>query len=199
MSSLKPIVTLMMKKKDKLMTSMSIKTIFHLLILALAGILLTGCSSNMSELQARIEKVKAQPPGEIKPIPEIRTYFAFEYPGHDRDPFDPDIMAAAISPTSIQPKSNISIDINRVKEYLESFPLDSLKMVGTLTRKGLLTGLIQTSDGTIQRVVTGNHAGLNYGKIKNIAENEIGLIEIIPDGFGGYMERPATIALSEEK
>ncbi|HID81253.1 MAG TPA: pilus assembly protein PilP [Chromatiales bacterium] len=178
---------------------MSYKNIFHLSILALAGILMSGCGSDMDKLQAKIEKVKAQPPSEIEPIPEIRTYHAFEYPGHDRDPFDPDIMAAAISPTSIQPKSSLSIDTNRVKEYLESFPLDSLKMVGTLTRKGLLTGLVQTPDGTIQRVVTGNYAGQNYGKITKIAENEISLIEIIPDGFGGYMERPATIALSEEK
>jgi len=159
----------------------------------------SGCSNNMSELQSFVESVKAQPPGEIPPIPEIVAYSAYEYPGHDRDPFDPDIMAAAISPTMIQPKSNINIDTNRVKEYLESFPLDSLRMVGTLTRKGLLTGLVQTPDGTIQRVVTGNYAGQNYGKITKIAENEISLIEIIPDGFGGYMERPATIALSEEK
>lgn len=198
MSLLKPIAILTMKK-DKFMPSMSFKNIFRMLILASAGILLSGCSSDIAKLQAKVEGVKSQPPGEIEPIPEIRTYQAFEYPGHDRDPFDPDIMAAAISPTSIQPRGNISIDINRVKEYLESFPLDSLKMVGTLTRKGLLTGLVQTSDGTIQRVITGNYAGQNFGKIKMVAENEISLIEIIPDGFGGYMERPATIALSEEK
>ncbi len=162
-----------------------------------AGI--SGCSDDMSELQAFVDSVKAQPPGEIPPIPEIVAYSAYEYPGHDRDPFDPEIMAAAISPTMAHPKSSIKIDTNRVKEYLEGFPLDSLKMVGTLTRKGQLTGLIQTPDGTIQRVTIGNYAGQNYGKITKITESEIGLIEIVPDGFGGYMERPATIALSEEK
>ena len=198
MSSPKPIATLTMMK-DEFMLGMSLKKILHLSTLALAAFILSGCGSDIALLQDKVERVKTQPPGEIEPIPEIRTYNAFEYPGHDRDPFDPDIMAAAISPTSIQPKSGISIDINRVKEYLESFPLDSLKMVGTLTRKGLLTGLVQTPDGTIQRVATGNYAGQNFGKIKGIAENEISFIEIIPDGFGGYMERPATIALSEEK
>ncbi len=194
----KPTATLM-KKKDKFMASMSSTKFPRPATLMLTGLLLNGCGGDMTELQAKIEKVKAQPPGEIEPIPEIRNYHAYEYPGHDRDPFDPEIMAAAISPTFAQPKNSIKIDTNRVKEYLESFPLDSLKMVGTLTRKGQLTGLIQTPDGTIQRVTIGNYAGQNYGKITKITESEIGLIEIVPDGFGGYMERPATIALSEEK
>jgi hypothetical protein len=92
-----------------------------------------GCSNSMSDLQDFVEKTKATPPGEIPPIPEIIAYNAFEYPGHDRDPFDPDIMAAAITPTALQSKNTIAIDTNRTKEYLESFPLDSLKMVGTLT------------------------------------------------------------------
>ena len=160
---------------------------------------LSGCGNNMAELESFVQSVKAQPAGEIPPIPEIVAYNAFEYPGHDRDPFDPDIMAAAISPTVAQSRNSIKIDTNRTKEYLESYPLDSLKMVGTLTRNNLLTALVQTPDGTIQRVSKGNYVGQNYGKIKVITENEVGLTEIVPDGFGGYMERQASIALGEEQ
>jgi type IV pilus assembly protein PilP len=85
----------------------------------------------------------------------------------------------------------------RKREYLEGFPLDTFRMVGTLFKDGQLYGLVQTSDKLIHRVVVGNYVGQNDGRIISITESAIQLLEIVPDGLGGYTERAATIGLGE--
>jgi type IV pilus assembly protein PilP len=70
-------------------------------------------------------------------------------------------------------------------------------MVGTLDATGSSFGLVQTRDGLIHRVRVGNHLGQNYGRILSITESEISLVEIIPDGLGGYLERAASVGLSD--
>jgi len=85
----------------------------------------------------------------------------------------------------------------RPAAWLEQFPLDTLKMVGTLGDRRASFGLVQASDGLVHRVSVGNHLGQNYGRIVAISDSEIQLVEIIPDGLGGYLERPAAIALAD--
>lgn len=173
-------------------------------ILSLLALAVTACSNNMGELEEYVEQVKNSPPGEISQPPEITTYDTFVYPGHERDPFDTNVLAAEImvTPEGVTvPKkstSNVKIDANRVKEYLEGYPLDSLGMVGTLNQKSSLWALIQTSDGTIQKVGVGNYMGKNHGKITKITESEITMLEKVSDRIGGYIERPASIALPEK-
>ncbi len=93
--------------------------------------------------------------------------------------------------------SGIRPDVNRPREALEEYPLDSLRMVGTLEQGGQMWALVRAEDGTIHRVQPGNYVGQNYGRITRITESKIELVEIVPDGLGGWMERPATLALSE--
>lgn len=93
--------------------------------------------------------------------------------------------------------NGVKPDFDRPRESLEEFPLDSLRMVGTLEQHESNWALINDTDGTIHRVQAGNYAGQNYGKITRVTEFEVELTEIIPDGIGGWMERPATIAISE--
>lgn len=163
-----------------------------------------ACGGSMGELEDYVESVKANPPGEIEPIPPVKNYPEFTYPGHESDPFNPDKFGVAIAipqdPTNpAKPRQpTVTIDENRVKEYLESYPLDSLGMVGTLDQNNRMYALIQTPDGTIQRVSVGNHMGQNHGKINKITESEITLTEKIPDRLGGHIERPASIALPEQ-
>lgn len=88
-------------------------------------------------------------------------------------------------------------DSNRPREALEAFPLDTLRMVGTLDQGGQSWGLVRANDGTIHRVQPGNYLGQNHGRIANITEYEIELVEIVPDGLGGWIERQASLALSE--
>ncbi len=167
-------------------------------LLSLLGLLflalLSGCQQNNSDLEDYIKEVKAKPARDIPPIPDIIAYQPFNYPNHRRDPFDDSVIAAKLAPER-KTVSTVHIDRNRPKEYLESFPLDSLKMVGTMQQGGQRWALIRTPEGTIQRVRVGNYLGQNHGKITQITENSVKLTEIAPDGYGGYLKRAASIAL----
>jgi type IV pilus assembly protein PilP len=85
-------------------------------------------------------------------------------------------------------------DLNRSKEPLEEYPLDGLKLVGAVTYKGREYAMVKAPDGVIHRVTIGDHMGQNYGKITKVSEAAVSLSEIIPDGFGGFAERPSTLA-----
>ena len=159
---------------------------------------LFGCGDDMSDLNAYVAQVKARKPGGIEPLPEVKPYQHFEYDADNkRDPFDSSVIAAAVVKTREPSNSQLSPDPNRTPEFLEAFPLDTLRMVGTLEQKGTRWALIKTPDKTIQRVARGNYIGQNYGKIKIVTELGIDLTEIIPDGFGGWRERETYVALSE--
>jgi type IV pilus assembly protein PilP len=165
--------------------------------LALAALLLVGCGRDIRDLQAYVAEVKMRKPPGIEPLPEIKPYEMFEYQAeHLRNPFDPSAIAG--QPTGEQvASSDVSPDPNRTPEFLEGFPLDTLRMVGTLEQSGRLWALIKTPDATIQRVAQGNYMGQNNGKITLISDASIKLMEIVPDGFGGWRERESLVALSE--
>jgi type IV pilus assembly protein PilP len=153
---------------------------------------LAGCSSDFDELRAKVEEVKSSPGSGIEPLPEVKPYETFNYAAFDqRSPFEAGIPAAANAPNAIRP------DSNRPREFLEQFSLDTLRMVGTVKLKGQLYGLVQTNDGLVHRVLPGNHLGQSDGRITAIEEGKVSLIEIVPDGMGGFIERPAALALSE--
>jgi type IV pilus assembly protein PilP len=165
--------------------------------IVLAGVVLAGCADDMSDLRAYVDEVKARPTAPIEPIPEVEPFENFRYPDHGIDPFDAALVASALSAQSPN-ISSITIDPNRPREFLESFPLDTLTMVGTLARAEDLYALVQTREGTIQRVQVGNYMGQNYGEIIEIADTAILLREIVPDGLGGYTERETRVALSDQ-
>ena len=162
-----------------------------LTVTGLAGsLLLSGCSGDLDELRAEIEKAKNRPGGRIQPLPEVKPYVSHEYEMADkRSPFLQSL--AGENPSGPRP------DVQRAREYLEQFPLDTLKMVGTLRLGGAYYGLVQTRDGLIHRVLPGNHVGQNDGRVMLIADARIAVTEIVPDGLGGYLERPAALALSD--
>jgi type IV pilus assembly protein PilP len=145
---------------------------------ALAGAL-GACGRGNSDLQAYIDEVKARPGGRIEALPQVRPAPTPQR----RVTNDPD---AIVGP-----------DPNRPREFLEQFPLDTLKMVGTLADRRASFGLVQTADGLVHRVTVGNHMGQNYGRIVGITDSEVQLVEIISDGIGGFLERPAKIALAD--
>ena len=166
----------------------------HGLVLA-AALSLVACGGDMDDLDQYINQVKATPGGRIEPLPEITPYEVFTYVADAqgmRSPFVPDTpQATGGAGTGVRP------DSDRSREYLEGFPLDTLGMVGTLFIGETMYGLVQTADGLIHRVVPGNYLGQNDGRITDISESEILLVEIISDGIGGYIERDAAISLSD--
>lgn len=158
----------------------------------LAVAALAGCSSADDELLRFIEDTKKQPGGRVDPLPEVKPYETFTYSaGHLRSPFMPGSPGGANGMPMVRP------DSKRNREFLEQFSLDTLKMVGTLRMSGRTYGLVQTRDGLVHRVLPGNYMGQADGRIVEITSSKISLIEIVPDGLGGYMERPAALALTE--
>lgn len=153
-------------------------------------LLAAGCGGDSSDLQDFVARVKARPAAPIEAIPEIASYTPYTYRGDDR--------RAPFTPTTprreVKSKSDLAPDANRANEPLEAFPLDSLRMVGTISRAGVTYALLQAPDNVIHRVRPGQHLGQNYGEIDGISDGGVLLTEIVPDGLGGYIRRPATIA-----
>ncbi len=161
--------------------------------------LLAGCGdSRRHELEQYVEEVKARKPGRIEPLPEIRQIETFTYvAGNRRNPFRPEQPRDELPPGSVT-DGGLAPDVTRRKEELESFSLDSIRMVGTLKDSDdIVWGLVRTSDRILFRVKAGNYMGRNHGQITKISEGSIELTEIVPDNNGGYQERQASIALSE--
>ena len=168
----------------------------NVVVLALVTAGVAACGSDMDDLDEYINEIKARPGGRIEPLPEITPYEIFTYVADAeavRSPFVPDTPQAAAGGTGSGPRPNP----DRSPEFLEQFPLDTLRMVGTLYIGDTMYGLIQTSDGLIHRVVPGNYMGQNYGRITEISESQVDLVEIISDGIGGYIERDAAVGLSD--
>ncbi len=161
--------------------------------IVVSALLLTGCGDNMSDLHVYMNEVKARPPAPIEPIPAIKPYVRFIYPGHDADPFDSTVLEAK---TVAEIPESVFIDKIRVTVFLESFPLDSLRMVGTVFKEKELWALIKIPDGAVHRVKTGNYIGKNHGKIISIKDVGLSLSEVIDNGFGGYKEHDNELAIS---
>jgi len=155
---------------------------------------LSACSNGMSDLEQYVTEVKNRKTKQIEPIPQIKQYEAFAYVGDDRrNPF----VRAEPQKDPNAPGANIRPDPNRNPEPLEEFPLDGLRMLGIINKDKNTYALVKAPDNVLHRVTLGNHMGQNYGKITSISDSSIDLIEIIPDGFGGFMQRPAVLALSQ--
>jgi type IV pilus assembly protein PilP len=160
---------------------------------------LLACSSDpTADLEEYVEKVKSQQTSRIDPLPEFKPYESFAYQAADlRGPFTEPTFSHPQATTTQASNNGLKPDFDRPTEPLEEFPLDSLRMVGTLEQNDENWALINDTDGTIHRVQPGNYAGQNHGKITRVTEFEVELTEIVPDGIGGWLERQASIAISE--
>jgi type IV pilus assembly protein PilP len=158
--------------------------------LVLAALVAGGCSGAQSDLQKYIEATKKKPGGRIQALPEVRPYESYVYSAANlRSPFQPQGPNSA-NGQNLRPSSR------RNREFLEGFSLDTLRMVGTFKVGGNFYGLVQSKDGLVHKVQPGNYLGQNDGKVTEITGGRISLVEIIPDGLGGYIERPASLALA---
>ena len=177
------------------MQTLNIFSFARTLLLVVMALLFTACSSQQySDLDNYIEDVKKKTKGRIEPLPEVKTYEAYVYQAQElRDPFTP----YQEEPSEELAQPGIVPDTTRKREALEAFPLDSLAFVGHLEKGGVLWGLIQAPDESIYRVQVGNFLGKNFGEILAISESTILLKEIIPNGSGGWVEREASLALTE--
>ena len=169
----------------------------HTLIIALACLTLTACGSEQhSDLRKFVKDSDNIPRGRIEPLPEVKPYEPFEYAAFDlTDPF-----VARDIPAAKPPRPDLKdprLDPNRRKGPLEAFPLENLKMVGTLQQKKDFYALIKTPDNNLYRVRSGDFMGQNFGRITDINESAVKLTELIQDGGNEWKEEERTLLLQE--
>ena len=168
---------------------------FCALLLVMA---VTGCARSISSspgdapnLEKWIVDVQARPAPPLDPLPVMQQFETFEYAAQTlRDPFS-DAWSNADS-------GGLRPDPNRRKETLEQYPLDSLDMVGTIGKGAGLIALVMAPDKVTYRVRPGAYLGQSDGRITGVHEDRIELVELVPDGAGGWLERPASIALEDQ-
>jgi len=167
----------------------------QVLLLLIAALVLSGCTKGMSDLRGWVAQEKAKKGRPIEPLPVIKTFETFTYSDQDmRDPFSPSTAEMQTNTATSGPRP----DANRAKQPLEMFALDTLKMVGTVGTGASMVVLVKDPGGVIHRVRAGEYMGLNYGHVTAISEDHIDLVELVSNGNGGWMERPASIALGEK-
>ncbi len=158
------------------------------LAIALACAALTSCGIGRGDLEKWVAEVKAKPAPPLQPLPVMKQFETFEYAAQNmRDPFD--------QAFSGEGGSGPRPDPNRRRQTLEGFTLDTLKMVGTLGSGNSLTGLVMAPDRVTYKVVPGNYMGQSDGRVTAVHEDRIDLVELVPDGAGGWLERPAKLSL----
>lgn len=170
--------------------------------LLLAGVVALGCvacTEPMDKLDAYIVGVKEAPPPPIEPLPPMRNFKSHVYVPM-RDPFvsvsPEDMEAIATGELEDDP---LKPDLERPRELLEAFPLDSLDMVGTMGDGDAIEALVKDPDGVVHRVRPGNWLGQNHGQIAAIFEDNIALEERVQDPNGRWERRDSTIALDDIK
>jgi len=167
-----------------------------LLAILSLGILLSACANeNFADLDEFMASKRDRPGGVIAPIPTFKAYEAFSYSATTlRSPFDRPVEVREIA--QLQAISAIKPDESRAKEFLEQFTFDSLRMVGTLERNGSNWTLISDPEGGVHRVTVGNYLGRHHGKIVEMTDTYLAVVEIVSDGTkDGWVERPRTIKL----
>jgi len=167
------------------------------LTLLLPVFMLTACFDNTSDLNEYVIKVQKNTTNYIEPMPEISKFTHFDYSASTlRSPF------VAPKPEAIQEKMQqmsgcLSPDPRRRKQPLEKYSLGDLTMRGTLGELGIVWALVEASDATLHRVAVGNYLGLYNGRITEVDENHVKVLELIPDGAGCWVERETVIAMVE--
>jgi type IV pilus assembly protein PilP len=170
--------------------------------IALTGLLgaltlLAGCSAENDELRAWMEQQRRevkpnitplQPPKKFDPQPYATASFV--------EPFSPQKLTVALKQEARQPNSLLSAELNRRKEPLEAYPLDSMSMVGSVNKLGQPFALLRV-DSLLYQIKIGDYLGQNYGRVTKIAETEVALREIVQDAAGEWIERPASLQLQE--
>lgn len=161
---------------------------------------ITGCSDGgTQEIRQWMDEVKRQTKIMVPKLAEPKTFTPYVYSGKDSiDPYNPAKLATALAKLQSKSGGGLKPDLDRRREPLEAYPLDAIKMVGTLEKPGLNYALLQV-DRAIFQVKVGNYIGQNLGMITNITDNTVEVKEIVQDASGDWVERNARLELQETK
>lgn len=159
-------------------------------------LILTGCGGEeFQDLRDFVKNAGADMRGKVEPPPEIKPYEPFSYDNATaiQDPFKP-------RKTDLKNSSHVGLnqpDLDRPKEELEEFPLESLRMVGFLQQANTSYAIVRSTDSKLHRVKKGNYVGLNFGQITSVSDTEIKIKEMVQDSAGDWSERESSLQLVE--
>jgi len=177
-----------------------VNSVFVFIAIVAVSLQLTACGSGneFADIKAQMEEIKRRPQGRIEAPPEFKTYQNFLYSASlMRSPFQPPVVVEPMK--ALVKGRKVTPDFDRAKELLEDFSIDALTMVGTLSRTGNeLFSLVRDNKAGIHRVTVGNYLGRNHGRVVDITTEKIDVIELIPDGEDGWVERPRAIVLKNQ-
>lgn len=166
--------------------------------LAGAGALLAGCSSAEDELTAWMEEQRRTVRPTVKPLEPPKKFDPQAYTAANGiEPYSTQKLTVALKLEARQPNSLIAAELNRRREPLEAYPLDSMSMVGSVARQGRPYALLKVDD-LLYQVKVGDYMGQNYGRITGIGETDLTLREIVQDAAGEWVERMTTLQLQEK-
>ncbi len=166
--------------------------------LALVALLLGACSADHDELRQWMEQQRREIKPNVTPLQPPKKFDPQPYTAAQAvDPYSTQKLTVALKQEARQPNSLLSAELNRRKEPLEAYPLDSMSMVGSVSKQGQPFALLRV-DALLYQVKLGDYLGQNYGRITRIAETEVALREIVQDAAGEWIERPATLQLLEK-
>lgn len=173
-----------------------------LVTLVVSAFMQTACLGDEQEdLAAWMQSERNSIKPDVKPIPEPTKFVPYSYGGERFvEPFSSEKLASILKSGQSLPAEKSALiepELNRRKQPLEAFPLDTMVMVGSLNRNGKLVGLVKV-DSLLYQVSPGNYLGQNFGRILKVEENQIVLREIVQDAAGEWIERPAALQLQEE-
>ncbi len=165
----------------------------NVLLIAICAVTLAGCGgSGMADLRNFVKTAYAHRKPKVEPVPTVKPAPKFAYSAADLpDPFSP----ANLKPLSV--RQGLRPNLSRHKGPLERFPLDSLKMVGTISSGKQVWAIVIAPDGSVHRVRVGTHIGQNYGLVTRITEGKVRITELIQGPTGQWVQREANLALSE--
>lgn len=160
---------------------------------------LTACGDQNDDLRQFVKDAGKDLRSKVEPLPQVKAYTPFNYEAFDiPDPFKPRKLKPSSKGGGLQP------DLDRPRELLENYPLENLKMVGSLQENStakkapVFHVLIKTPDNNIYRIKVGNYLGQNFGKVVGITETEIKLKETVEDASGNWTERETSMTLQEQ-
>ena len=167
-----------------------------LILTVLSSSLLAACNSRIDVVNEQMQQIHSQPPTPVPPAPVFLPIPSFAYGAQQlRSPFIPPSLAMELR---VMAGRQIMPDLSRPPQFLEQFPLESLIMKGTIKRGGgTLHALIQAPEGGVVRVEKGNYLGKNYGRIVDISPSQITVVEIVPNGRDGFIERPRNLVMTD--
>jgi len=161
--------------------------------IVLCCLLLASCGGKHSDLSEYFDEVRARPAGEVEPLPEYPPYKPYNYLAMNmRAPFE---RPQNIVEIKVDFTPNIKPIVDRARQPLEAFSIDTLTMVGGLARNEEVWGLILDPNGRVHRVAVGDYLGLNNGKVTEIHESFVAFMELVPAGENRWRERPRSLRL----